>query len=141
MYSATNTQEQAHATVSRTKTALLRYTLPGWGFVLQKGGKLTSWETEMALNYMKGISLEQFGKAAWIQQQVFDLQQVPSNSQRTYRAALKKLLAWCEQQQWWLESHHNIATIFSPPRKQKRSAVDVRVTDRKYIDVNGKQIR
>jgi hypothetical protein len=139
--SATLTQEQAHATVSRTKTALLRYTLPGWGFVLPKGGKLTSWETEMALNYMKGISLEQFEKAAWIQQQVFDLQQVPSNIQRTYRAALKKLLAWCEQQQWWLKSQHNIATIFSPPRKQKRSAVTVRVTDRKYIDINGKQIQ
>jgi hypothetical protein len=139
--SATHTQEQAHATVSRTKTALLRYTLPGWGFVLPKGGKLTNWETEMALNYMKGISLEQFGKAAWIQQEVFDLQQVPSNSQRTYRAALKKFLAWCEQQQWWLKSQHNIATIFSPPRKQKRSAVTVRVTDRKYIDINGKQIQ
>jgi hypothetical protein len=141
MVSVTHTQEQAHATLSRTKTALLRYTLPGWGFVLPKGGKLTNWETEMALNYMKDISLEQFGQAARIQQQVFDLQQVPSNSQRTYRAALKKLLAWCEQQQWWLKSQHNIATIFSPPRKQKRSAVDFRVTDRKYIDRNGQQIQ
>jgi hypothetical protein len=139
--SATQPQEKAQATLSRTKTALLRYTMPGWGFVMSKGGKLTNWETEKALNYMKGIGLVQFEAAYQIQQEVFDLHQVPSNSQRTYRAALKKLLEWCEEQPWWLKSASISEQRFSSPKKQSRTAVDVRVTNRKYKNSQGELIQ
>ena len=139
--SATQPQEKAQATLSRTKTALLRYTIPGWGFAMSKGGKLTNWETETALNYMKGISLAQFQAAYQIQQEVFDLQQVPSNSQRTYRAALKKLLEWCEEQPWWLKSVSISKKRFSSPKKPSKTAIDVRVTNRKYKNSQGEVIQ
>lgn len=139
--SATHPQEKAQATLSRTKTALLRYTIPGWGFAMSKGGKLTNWETETALNYMKGISLAQFQAAYQIQQEVFDLKQVPSNSQRTYRAALKKLLEWCEEQPWCLKSVTISNKRFSSPKKHSKTAVDVRVTNRKYKNSQGELIQ
>lgn len=139
--SANQPQEKAQATLSRTKTALLRYTIPGWGFAMSKGGKLTNWETETALKYMKGISLTQFQAAYQIQQEVFDLQQVPSNSQRTYRAALKKLLEWCEEQPWWLKSGSISEKRFSSPKKQSKTAVDIRVTNRKYKNSQGELIQ
>ncbi len=139
--SANQPQKEAHATLSRTKTALLRYTLPGWGFAVPKGKKLTDRETETALNNMKGISLEQFQEADQTQQLVFDLQQVPSNSHRTYRAALKKLLEWCEQQPWWSKSINISEKRFSSANTQKKSAVDVRVTKRKYKNSHGELIQ
>ena len=139
--SATQSQTEADATLSRTKTALLRFTLPGWGLAVSKGNKMTALETEMALNYMKNISLEKFQDAYQTQQQVFDSQKVPSNSQRTYRAALRKLLQWCELMPWWLKPMSISDKRYSSTKKQQQSVVDARVTNRHYKNNKGEQLQ
>jgi hypothetical protein len=139
--SATQSQTEADATLSRTKTALLRFTLPGWGLAVPKGSKMTALETEIALNYMKNISLEKFQDAYQTQQKVFYSQKVSSNSQRTYRAALRKLLEWCELMPWWSKSMSISDKRFSSKKQQQQSVVDARVTNRQYKNNNGEQIQ
>lgn len=135
---ATQSRQQAKATLAQAKTALLRYTLPGWGFLIPHRSKLTEQEMEAALSYTKQVSLEQLSNGRYIQQTVFEALQVPINSQRNYRAALNKLLKWCEQQSWW----QNVATEQqSTLHKPKPSVLDIRVTNRKYKDEQGKLLQ
>ncbi len=137
---ATQPAQQANATLAQTKTALLRYTLPGWGFPAPKRHKLTNSETEAGLAYTKQVSLEQLSEAPYIQQEVFEELQIPSNSQRNYRAALNKLLMWCEQQSWWRTAVPTEQRL-SLPDKQNKSALDIRVTNRKYKDKQGRLLQ
>ncbi|MGG6270906.1 hypothetical protein ACQ4M3_41370 [Leptolyngbya sp. AN03gr2] len=109
-------EEQAKATLSRTKTALLRYTLPGWGFSVPRGDRLTKWEVEKGLDQMKRISLRGASSALEIQQRWFEQQHVSRTVQRTYRAALIKFIEWCEQQSWWSNIQYQDAEDYLNPR-------------------------
>ncbi len=89
-------------------TAVYRYTLPGWGFPLPKGKKLTQLEKNAGDEFAKQVSLEQCKDILNIQQQVFEKFQISNNIQRNYKAHLKKLFNFCNQHQWWeLKPCHN----------------------------------
>ncbi|MBD2095120.1 site-specific integrase [Trichocoleus sp. FACHB-591] len=76
---------------------------------------------------MQKISLEQLNNALEVQMSVYEQLEVPSSSQRTYRHALKKLLEFCDAQNWWqLELR-----VERRPLKKKDYAKDVRTTQRK----------
>lgn len=115
-------QEKAKATLSRTQTALVRFTLPGWGFPAPLQPRITNSEIEKALGFMKSLSLELLFEAIEIQQKVFDELLISENSKYTYRAALNEFLKWCEQQSWWIENFSTASPI-SNPRKRKISYV------------------
>lgn len=137
---ATQLEQQANATLAQTQTALVRHVLLGLGFPVPKRRKLTNLEIVAALSFGKQVSLEQFSKARYIQQEVFEELEVPSNSQRNYRAALNKMLTWCEQQSWW-DTVVTSEQQLTLPGKQKRSTVDIQITNRTYKDEQGKPLQ
>ncbi|MBD2095886.1 hypothetical protein H6F90_12085 [Trichocoleus sp. FACHB-591] len=126
------TPKKADATLAQAQTALVRYTLPAWGFPLPKGQRLTREEREQGLDFLKQVKLEQLQDALKLQDVLFKQLQVAGNSQRNYRWALNHFIDWCKEQPGsssvaWLEVR------YSPPRHRKRkgSATDVRRTTRK----------
>jgi len=112
------------------KTALVKYTLPGWG--LTEGAS-----TQDGLNFMAQIPLHQFKDALQVQENVFkSLSGKASGAiQRTYRMHLKKLLDWCKKQGWWKQEYQNGVPKYSPKtRNNGRGNVNnVRVTNRKRL--------
>jgi len=106
------------------KTAVFRYTLPGYGLPPNA-------RKDEAIDFLKQLPIHEFQKALVVQQEVFDSLSVKGGIERTYRSALKKMLAWCSSQSWWSSAVSNSA-IISQPRKRRRGSVDqVRVTKRK----------
>lgn len=134
---ATLPPKKAQASLAQTRTALLRYTLPAWQPSFSpKGQRLTKEEIEEGLNRLKRLDkrnvLIYLEVALGTQEKVFDALDVPGNSRRTYRWALKKFLDWVPEQPWvsW--------TLLSIPkqsasrkRRKKGSALNVRLTTRK----------
>jgi|GEM_PF-1466947 len=97
---STLSEKKAEAHLAQTRTALLRYTLPGWGFPLAEGARLTSQECERGLQFLEQVALEQIKDASMLQEKLFDQLGVAGNSRRNYRWALHTFIAWCQQQAW-----------------------------------------
>ncbi len=127
--------EKASSTLSQLTTALIRYTLPGWGAPSPAGNKLTQEEITTSQNFMKEITVEQLGDAVRIQQAYFDEAGVPGNTQYTYRSVLRSFLKWCQLQEWGKQI--KIQPLPRRQRKRSNSAFDVRLTNRSYKDTNG----
>jgi hypothetical protein len=136
---ATMPPKKAEASLAQTRTALLRYTLPQWVpyFLFStKGQRLTSKEVEERLNKLKHLPFGPINYLEWAaeaQEKVFDDLQVPGNSRRNYRWALKKFLDWSRKQPW---IGVTVPDFSHPPpssrkRKKRGSATDVRLTTRK----------
>lgn len=121
------TPDKASATLHQLQTALIRYTLPGWGLPHPRTSRVSAKEIQAARTFMKKISLEQLNNALEVQANVYEQLEVPSSSQRTYRHALKKLLKFCDDQNWW----HSELKVERRPLKKKDYAKDVRTTQRK----------
>ncbi|HEY9628824.1 MAG TPA: hypothetical protein V6C84_16105 [Coleofasciculaceae cyanobacterium] len=122
---ATFPQKKAESLIVQTRTALLRYTLPGWGFSLPKGQRLTAQEREQGLQFLKQIQIEQLHEARDLQEKSFEALNVAGNSRQNYRWALNGFIDWCKQQTWassvpWAEKKRRATR----KRKQKRFAVD-----------------
>ncbi|HEY9665111.1 MAG TPA: hypothetical protein V6C65_42260, partial [Allocoleopsis sp.] len=129
--------QKAEALMAQLKTALLRYTLPGWGFPASQGQRLKAVEVQAGLEYLKQVALEQLPDAPDIQEQLFKQLEVPGNSRRNYRLALNKLMEWSRQQPWYPHSHE-IPRWRMPRRHQPRASVTrVRLTRRKRLDNYG----
>lgn len=114
------------------RTALIRFTLPKWGFPLTSGKKLTSEETRAGLEFMNKIPISEFKNALAYQHEVFDSLGNVSSS-RNYRYHLKKMLIWCREQSWWKNAVKTDAEKYCPPIRLKRGRVSekVRVTNKK----------
>ena len=105
----TQAPAQAYSQLAKLKTALLRYTLPGW----HRPTTLEATAPPLAadgMGLMQQMTLQDFAQALQLQEQVYARlgTQVSGASKRTYRCALKQMLAWCEQQAWWpqaVQSH------------------------------------
>lgn len=112
-------KQKASVTLSLTKTAIIRYTLPGWGLEPSKHGRVTAWESYRGITFMKGVELPQLSHVLEIQQQVFENQQVPLDVQRNYRSALNRFLGWCQKQDWWKSKAQHIVPKRHPRTDQK----------------------
>lgn len=129
---ATLPEKKAEALLAQTRTALLRYTLPGWGFSVFKGQRLTAQEREQGLQFLKQIRLEQLQEAPDFQEKSFEELNVAGNSRRNYRWALNGFIDWCKQQTWaasvsWAEEKR----VTPRKREKKGSAVDRGATSAK----------
>lgn len=123
----TETPDKASATLHQLQTALIRYTLPGWGLAHPKTNRVSAKEIKTAKTFMKKISLEQLKNALEVQMSIYEQLRVPSSSQRTYRHALNKLLEFCDDQNWWQQEQK----VERRPLKKKDCAKYVRTTQRK----------
>lgn len=95
--------EQARAIFGKAKTALVRYTAPGWGYPVKLEGRLTPAEMIGGLEFLKTITLEQAVNALAVQKTVFERfgPAVSSQSQRVYRSALKQFLEFLRTLPEW----------------------------------------
>ncbi|MBC1235731.1 site-specific integrase [Nostoc sp. 2RC] len=120
-----------HDVTAGIRTALIRYTLPKWGFPLPRRKKLTSEEIKAGLEFMKGVPISELKNALSYQQEVFDsLGNVASS--RNYRFHLNKMLVWCHTQSWWKNAAKTDADKYCPPIRLQRGRVSdkVRVTNK-----------
>ena len=129
---ATLPQKKAEATLAQMRTALWRYTLPGWGFPFAQGPRMSPAEYEQGLHFLKQISVERLQDAPEVQERLFEQLELAGNSRRTYRCALHRLIDWCKQQSWWEgEVEANIRRSTSRKRQRKPSANELRLTTRR----------
>ena len=128
---ATMLEKKAKATLAQVRTALLRYTLPGWGASLPKGQRLAPEEYEQGLSFLGRLTLKHLGEAPMLQERLFEQLEVPGNSRRNYRWALNGFIDWCKEQPWF---ESEVGSTFDRPvsrsRSPKGSANDVRLTGR-----------
>lgn len=126
--------KKADATVAQVRTALWRYTLPGWEFPLPKGQRLSKGEYEQGLDFLKQLPFQRLQEAPAVQERLFEQLAVAGNSRRNYRWALKQFMDWCNQQYWYeveTEAEGNVQRPVSRKRQPKGSANDVRLTTRR----------
>ncbi|MBM0745626.1 hypothetical protein JOY44_29850 (plasmid) [Phormidium sp. CLA17] len=121
--------KQATAAWAQVRTALWRYTLPGWGLPSPQGQRLSPAEYEQGLQLLQQLPFKRLQEAPGVQERLFEQLAVAGNSRRTYRWALQRLMTWC-QQQGWLETAL-VAEPASRVRQHRRSANDVRLTTRR----------
>ncbi len=123
--------KQATAAWAQVRTALWRYTLPGWGLPSPQGQRLSPAEYEQGLQLLQQLPFERLQEAPLVQEQLFEQLAVAGNSRRTYRWALQRFMAWCQQS--WLETvlvgKYRLPTARA--RQHQRSANDVRLTTRR----------
>jgi hypothetical protein len=124
--------KQATAAWAQVRTALWRYTLPGWGLPSPQGQRLTPAEYERGLQLLKQLPLERLQEAPAVQERLFEQLAVAGNSRRTYRWALQRFVAWY-QQQAGLETALMVQERrpAARSRQHQRSANDVRLTTRR----------
>lgn len=129
---ATMLEKKANATLAQVRTALLRYTLPGWGFSLPQGRRLSPEDCELGLNFLRQVTLKQLGEAPALQEGLFEQWSVPGNSRRNYRWALNGFIDWCKGQPWFeSEVGSTLKRPVSRKRSSRGSANDVRLTARR----------
>lgn len=109
-------KQKASITLALVKTAIIRYTLPGWGLEPSSHRRVTAWENYQGLTFMKGVELPQLVHGLETQQKVFEQQEVPLDIQRNYRAALNRFLEWCYEQSWWNHSRPQSSVTKRDPR-------------------------
>ena len=98
---------QAHAQESeyaKIRTALLRFTVPGWSkrYPLEK--RSSSQVMAKALHFLETISLQQLQGALQVQAEVFEKMAVSESNRRVFKSYLRKFLSWCEEQGWFDEA-------------------------------------
>jgi hypothetical protein len=107
--------------INQTKTAIDRFTLPGFGFSPFKGRKATQKEIAEAVSFKQSISLEQLEDVKGAQKIGFGLLQASNNSKYVYGCALSKLLDWCSGQDWHPsnKNKHFVRRDRCPSRRRK----------------------
>lgn len=89
--------QSGKAVCSQTTTALVRYTLPGWGYPTPEGNKVTREEMDLAQHTLAQISVLELKSALDAQSAVFK----SLNKQvYAYRSRLKAFIDWAESQGW-----------------------------------------
>ncbi|OUL23036.1 hypothetical protein BV378_24475 [Nostoc sp. RF31YmG] len=131
-YLKSQSKESKYDVTAGIRTALIRFTLPKWGFPLPSRNKQNSEQISSGLEFMKTVPISELNNALDYQQEVFDsLGDV--GSERNYRFHLNKMLSWCHEQSWWKIAVKTDAENYCPPIRLQRGRVSdkVRVTNKK----------
>jgi hypothetical protein len=99
-------EKKAEAILSKTKTSLIRYGLPEYGFPLKLEGNLSPSETVEGVKFMEQIPIYQAAYLLEAQERVFTKfgELASPASRRVYRSALRKMIDWGRSQDWWQQS-------------------------------------
>ena len=99
--------QSSEAVFSQTTTALVRYTLPGWGYPAPQGNKVTQKEIDLAKRTLEQIPILKLKSALDTQSTVFK----SLNKQvYAYRSRLKAFVDWTANQGWLNEEERNQET-------------------------------
>ncbi|MBD2075504.1 hypothetical protein H6F86_16695 [Phormidium sp. FACHB-592] len=132
--------KQSHD-LGMVQTALVRFTIPGWGGPSPKGARASSTEIQAGLEFLQQISLEQLQNALAVQEQTFNQLAFPKTKQRRPRFYLKKLVDWAAEKGWTglkTDAGEQVEIYRFKRRHHRRPhATDTRMTSRivktKYI--------
>ena len=102
--------DKSYDIIRLTKTALILYTLPGYGLPPEA-------TRDEAIQFMSTIALKLFPDALNIQQNVFDFLRTRKSIQGANRYRVKKMLAWCSAQDWWKLVTKAEPGFYSPRRR------------------------
>lgn len=86
--------------VSLARTAVLGYTVPGWGGPGRQGKRMTPAEIEAALKFLDTLPLIQLHQASQAQAQSFIDGKVTPQIEKTNRYQLARFLDWVDEQGW-----------------------------------------
>ncbi|MBD2055634.1 hypothetical protein H6F88_06320 [Oculatella sp. FACHB-28] len=145
---ATLDPAKAQQEIRLIQTALVRYTVPGWGGPVPLSERLSSREIEAGIKFAESIGLVQFQTALEVLEQV--IQQLentePQKDRKKYfqglrkrnRHYLGKLLDWTNDQGWFepivVQSSTTTQYRFSKKVEGKDPFNKVRLTDRKSTE-------
>jgi hypothetical protein len=110
----THEEKKAAQIFDLTRTALTRYTLPGWGVPMPRGRKPTKTETSVANNYLQSVKLKQLINAIEAQAKVFNECSVTPNQRHTYGSKLANFISWINQQNWLTENNQSTSKNRAP---------------------------
>lgn len=130
------TEKVASAQILCAQTALIRYTLPGWGYPAPAGKRMTAAEIEQGLENMREIDLRQLSTARQAQAEVFEEVVVTKASERTYRYSLNHLMEWYESQPWSIKSAES-----KKQKKPKQAKSDYRSVNSRPRNEKGELIQ
>ena len=80
------------------KTALVRFTVPGWSNVYPAGTKSTTAQMTEGLAFLSQVTAEQFKEALSVQEAVFEHLQIDKDHRRRNRSPLNRMVTWAETQ-------------------------------------------
>lgn len=86
--------------VSLARTALIGYTVPGWGGPSRQGDRITPAEVEAAQRFLDTLPLGQLNQALDAQTTHFEAKGIHSTIQKANRHQLVKFIAWVQDQGW-----------------------------------------
>lgn len=110
--------------LSQTKTAVIKYTLPGLGFEIIQQDRLSHQAIEHGMKFMYTIPIANFVNALNIQKKVYSTlgSSVSQATQRTYRCVLKKMLDWFSEQHWWASAMRQNSGKYAPLIRNRRGS-------------------
>jgi len=97
-YSEYLQEEKKTAELSNAKTALVRFTVPGWSKIYPSGTKSTAGEMRVGLDFLSQVTAEQFKEALSVQEAVFEHLQIDKDHRRRNRSPLNQMVMWAETQ-------------------------------------------
>lgn len=97
-YSKYLQEKKKTAELSNAKTALVRFTVPGWSNVYPSGTKSTADEVREGLAFLSQVTAEQFKEALSVQEAVFEHLQIDKSHRRRNRSPLNQMVMWAETQ-------------------------------------------
>ena len=109
-YLTAHNPQKATSILIQLRTALDRFTLPGWGFPPFAGGRPTKAEQAAAQQFKQTLNLEHLSQALQAQALGFELLKPSESSQAAYKSILKKFLDWCDHQSWCAEDQRAVNT-------------------------------
>lgn len=82
------------AAISSVRTALLRFTVPGWGGPQPSGKRMKPEEIQAGLEFLKSVPLQQLQDALSVQEKIFTKLNIEGKVQRQAKYILKKFQDW-----------------------------------------------
>jgi hypothetical protein len=136
-YSQYLREEGKTAELGTAKTALVRFTVPGWSNVYPSGAKCTTDQMTQGLAFLSQVTAQQFKEALSVQEAVFEHLQIEKSHRRRNRSPLNKMVAWAETQGYFdsnkpegktAQTEGEVPFRLNAPRGQARQrAKDIRL--------------
>ncbi len=127
----THPEKKAIQIFDLTRTALTRYTLPGWGVPMPRGRKPTKAEVDRANSFLQSAELNQLRYAIEAQTKVFNECGATQTQRHTYGSKLANFIDWIDKQGWLNENNQFLSKNRAPKINQGYGrGKDKKLTDR-----------
>lgn len=88
------------STIPLIRSAVLRFTVPGWGGPQPQGERSTASEIEAGLKFLEQLDCSELEKALKVQEFFFEEREIPKQRRRQPRAYLKAFVDWAQENEF-----------------------------------------